>query len=54
VKAAIAAGENCGEAMGKLLYNTVYLAGATKNDAEEVLGLENAKMLVNYKNLDNK
>ena len=54
VKAAISAGENSAEAMGKLLYNAVYLAGSTKNDAEEVLGLENAKMLVNYKNLDNK
>ena len=54
VRAKISAGEDSAEAIGKLLYNSVYLAGAAKVDAEEVLGLENAKMLVNYKNLDKK
>ena len=30
---------------GQLLFDTVSLAAATKNDAEEVLGLENAEKL---------
>jgi len=46
--------EDCGEKIGMLLYSCVALAGATKNDAEEVLGLENAKMLDLYKKIDDK
>ncbi len=54
IKAKIAAGENCGETLGALLYKASTLAGATKNDAEEILGFENAKMLEYFKKLDNK
>ena len=54
VQAKIAAGENCGETLGALLYKASTLAGATKNDAEEILGFENAKMLEYFKKLDNK
>jgi len=54
IAAKIEKGENCGEALGMLLYNAVALAGATKNDAEEVLGLQNAKMLELYKKIDGK
>ena len=42
-------GESCSELLGKLLFDTVSLTAATKNDAEEVLGLENAEMLDFYK-----
>ena len=48
------AGNDCGADIGRLLYSASTLAGATKNDAEEVLGFENAKMLEYFKNLDNK
>lgn len=54
ITAKIKKGEDCGEALGMLLYNAVALAGATKNDAEEVLGLQNAKMLDLYKKIDGK
>ncbi len=54
ITAKIEKGEDCGEALGMLLYNAVALAGATKNDAEEVLGLQNAKMLDLYKKIDGK
>ena len=54
IKAKLAQGENCGEEIGRFLFNAVALAGATKNDAEEVLGFENAKMLICYKNSENK
>ena len=54
ITAKIEKGEDCGEALGVLLYNAVALAGATKNDAEEVLGLQNAKMLDLYKKIDGK
>ncbi|MBE6878544.1 MAG: nucleoside triphosphate pyrophosphohydrolase [Ruminococcaceae bacterium] len=45
-------GGDCAELMGKLIFDTVSLAAATKNDAEEVLGLENTKKLEYFKNLD--
>jgi len=54
ITAKIEKDEDCGEALGMLLYNAVALAGATKNDAEEVLGLQNAKMLDLYKKIDGK
>ena len=54
ITAKIEKGEDCGEALGMLLYNAVALAGATKNDAEEVLGLQNEKMLDLYKKIDGK
>jgi len=54
ITAKIEKDEDCGEALGMLLYNAVALAGATKNDAEEVLGLQNAKMLDLYKKIDDK
>ena len=54
IKAKLNSGENCGEDIGRLLYAASTLAGATKNDAEEVLGFENAKMLEYLKKLDNK
>ena len=54
IRTAVKAGQDSSEAVGKLLYNAVYLAGSAKIDAEEVLGLKNAEMLVNYKKLDNK
>ncbi|MBE6894961.1 MAG: nucleoside triphosphate pyrophosphohydrolase [Ruminococcaceae bacterium] len=52
IKAALQQGEDVSELVGKLLFSSVSLAGATKNDAEEVLAFENAKMLENYKKLD--
>ena len=52
IKAALAAGEDVAELVGKLLFNSVSLAGATKNDAEEVLSFENAEMLKKYKESD--
>ncbi|MBQ7284308.1 MAG: nucleoside triphosphate pyrophosphohydrolase [Oscillospiraceae bacterium] len=52
VKAAIGEEKNLSALVGKLLFSAVNLAGATKNDAEEVLGFENAKMLAEYKKLD--
>ncbi|MBR2027846.1 MAG: nucleoside triphosphate pyrophosphohydrolase [Oscillospiraceae bacterium] len=52
IKAALAAGEDVAELVGKLLFNSVSLAAATKNDAEEVLSFENAKMLEKYKKTD--
>ena len=54
VKAALQQGEDVSQLVGKLLFTAVSLAGATKNDAEEVLAFENAKMLEKYKNLDAK
>lgn len=48
----IAQGNDCAELMGRLIFDTVTLAAATKNDAEEVLGLENVKKLEFFKNLD--
>ena len=52
IKAALEKGEDVSELVGQLLFNGVSLAGATKNDAEEVLSFENAKMLEKYKKLD--
>ena len=52
IKAAVAQGKDVSELVGQLLFNGVSLAGATKNDAEEVLSFENAKMLEKYKKLD--
>ena len=52
IKAALDTNSNLSGLVGKLLFNAVSLAGATKNDAEEVLGFENAKMLTEYKKLD--
>lgn len=52
IKAALEKGEDVSERVGQLLFNGVSLAGATKNDAEEVLSFENAKMLEKYKKLD--
>ncbi len=52
ISAQLKDGENCAELMGKLIFDTVSLAAATKNDAEEVLGLENTKKLEYFKNLD--
>ena len=52
ISAKLAQGENCSDLMGQLLFDTVGLAAATKNDAEEVLGLENAEKLEFFKNLD--
>lgn len=52
IKAALEKGEDMSELVGQLLFNGVSLAGATKNDAEEVLSFENAKMLEKYKKLD--
>ncbi|MBR2503587.1 MAG: MazG family protein [Oscillospiraceae bacterium] len=52
VSAQLAAGENCAELMGRLLFDTVGLAAAAKTDAEEVLGLENAVKLEYFKKLD--
>lgn len=54
IKEAAAAGKDCAQVLGQLLYSTVAFAGATKNDAEEILAFENAKMLEYFKNLDNK
>ena len=50
----LAKGENCAELMGRLMFDTVALSAATKNDAEEVLGLENCKKLEFFKGLDAK
>jgi len=52
IKAALQQGEDVAELVGRLLFSSVSLAGATNNDAEEVLAFENAKMLENYKKLD--
>ena len=52
IKAAAAEGADMAELVGQLFFNSVSLAGATKNDAEEVLSFENAKMLEKYKKLD--
>ena len=52
IKVALEKGEDVSELVGQLLFNGVSLAGATKNDAEEVLSFENAKMLEKYKKLD--
>lgn len=54
IKAKLEKGESCAEGIGRLLYGAVGLAGATKNDAEELLGFENAKMLDFYKKIDDK
>lgn len=53
IKAQLAAEGDVSQLIGKLLFSTVALAGATKNDAEEVLGFENANMLKVYKKADN-
>lgn len=52
IKAALDKGEDVAALIGQLLFDGVSLAGATKNDAEEVLGFHNAEMLENYKKLD--
>ncbi|MBQ9844653.1 MAG: MazG family protein [Oscillospiraceae bacterium] len=52
VLAQLQAGESCTELVGQLLFDTVALAAATKNDAEEVLGLENSRKLEYFKKLD--
>ena len=52
IKQALAEGKDVSELVGKLLFSSVGLAGATKNDAEEILAFENAKMLEKYKKLD--
>ena len=52
IKDALAQGKDTAELIGALLFDAVNLAGATKNDAEEVLGFENAKMLEYFKKLD--
>ena len=52
ISAQLAKGENCAELMGRLMFDTVALSAATKNDAEEVLGLENCKKLEFFKGLD--
>ena len=54
IEAKVAAGEDVSDAMGQLLFDTVNLTAATKNDAEEVLGLENTKKLAYFKELDKK
>ena len=52
VKAALEKGEDVAQLVGKLIFSSVSLAGATRNDAEEVLSFENAEMLRKYKDLD--
>ena len=54
VSAQVAEGKDVSSLMGQLLFDTVCLTAATKNDAEEVLGLENAKKLEFFKELDPK
>ena len=54
IKKKLVDGTDVSQDIGKLLFNAVYLAGATKNDAEEVLGFENARMLSEYKNIEAK
>ena len=54
ISAKVAAGEDVSALSGKLLFDTVALTAATKNDAEEVLGLENVKKLEFFKELDAK
>ena len=52
ISAQLAKGGNCAELMGRLMFDTVALSAATKNDAEEVLGFENCKKLEFFKGLD--
>lgn len=52
IKAELTAGNDVSELVGQLLFNSVSLAGATNNDAEEVLSFENVKMLEKYKKSD--
>ena len=54
IEAKAAAGEDVSGLSGRLLFDTVALTAATKNDAEEVLGLENVKKLEYFKELDAK
>ena len=54
VSAQLEQGNDVSSLMGQLLFDTVCLTAATKNDAEEVLGLENGKKLEYFKGLDPK
>lgn len=47
-------GADVSSEIGDLLFDCVALAAATKNDAEEVLGLKCAEMLEKYKKLEDK
>ena len=52
IKAALEEEKDVSQLVGRLLFNAVGLAGATNNDAEEVLSFENAEMLEKYKKSD--